>query len=860
MCLSLACGRQQGILSDRSYRQQVLSDFENRREILARCDAMRIVDDPSLTQREREALQFLYAYMPLGDAVNFDGEYFLRNVRLAERTRTEMPWGARIPETIYRHFVLPVRVNNEDIDEARTVFFEELGDRVRGLSMADAILEINHWCHEKAVYTPTDSRTSAPLAMIRTAAGRCGEESTLLVTALRAVGIPARQVYTPRWAHTDDNHAWVEAWADGAWHFLGACEPEPVLDLGWFNGPASRGMLLHTNVFGRYEGPEQVMRRTELLTEINITENYAPTASVDVTVVDTEGRPVADALVEYKVYNYSQLYSIASQKADAQGRTSVIAGRGDAVVWASKEGRFGFAKVSFGKDAALTVVLDRRQGETARAEFRIVPPPESGELPPVTEAQRAENTRRMIGEDSLRNAYVGTFRTAEQGEAFARAHGLDPARTAPLLAEAKGNYAAIESFLAAAAESGLGDRALSLLENISKKDLHDTPQAVLDDHLRHAAGDPAKVMNPRIGLELLSPYRSYLQKAIPAEEAARYREDPQRLVAWCRDSLRMEPDLNLRLVPIRPIGVWESRVADATSRDLFFIAACRSLEIPAWRDAVTGKVRYRRDGRDYDVDFEAPQPAPTDYGTLKLDYTPSAAVPDPRYFNHFTLSRIVGGRMQLLGYGEEDTWSGLFRDGARLEAGDYALVSGTRLGSGEVLAELRLFTIGKNAETTVDLVLPAERRSEEVRGTFDTEATYTDAAGEERSLREAFRDGCCVVGILGAGEEPTNHALHDMAAFREALEELETPLLLLFESEENAKRFTASDFPSLPATVRFGTDTDGRIRSSIAAGANLTRDELPVLIVADSFGRILFLSSGYSIGLGERLVKELTAL
>ena len=56
--------------------------------------------------------------------------------------------------------------------------------------------------------------------------GNGGEESTFTVSALRTIGIPARQVYTPRWAHTDDNHAWVEAWVDGKWYFLGAC-PEP---------------------------------------------------------------------------------------------------------------------------------------------------------------------------------------------------------------------------------------------------------------------------------------------------------------------------------------------------------------------------------------------------------------------------------------------------------------------------------------------------------------------------------------------------------------------------------------------------------------------------------------------------------
>ena len=42
------------------------------------------------------------------------------------RARVEMPWGDSIPEDIFRHFVLPVRVNNENLDESRMVFYEEL--------------------------------------------------------------------------------------------------------------------------------------------------------------------------------------------------------------------------------------------------------------------------------------------------------------------------------------------------------------------------------------------------------------------------------------------------------------------------------------------------------------------------------------------------------------------------------------------------------------------------------------------------------------------------------------------------------------------------------------------------------------
>ena len=225
------------------------------------------------TETETEALQFLYAYMPLADLTDYSTSFFLANVRKSLQAQSEMAWGAKVPEREFRHFVLPIRINNENLDSFRIVYYEELKNRVKGLGMKEAILEVNHWCHEHVTYQPADARTSAPMATIRTTTGRCGEESTFTVAALRAVGIPARQVYTPRWAHTDDNHAWVEAWADGQWYFIGACEPEAVLNLGWFNAPASRALLMHTRAFGNYDGPEEVVLRTSNYTEINLIDN-----------------------------------------------------------------------------------------------------------------------------------------------------------------------------------------------------------------------------------------------------------------------------------------------------------------------------------------------------------------------------------------------------------------------------------------------------------------------------------------------------------------------------------------------------------------------------------------------------------
>ncbi len=233
----VACHHESHFITDKDYRNEVHQDFENRVSQFSILNSQLKLD--TLCQTEREAMEFLYAYMPLSDLADYEPSFYLNQVRYAFKAREEMPWGKDVPEDIFRHFVLVYRVNNENLDTARMVFYRELKERVKGMTMEEAALEVNHWCHEHVAYRASDSRTSSPLATLRTSLGRCGEESTFTVTALRAVGIPARQCYTPRWAHCDDNHAWVEVYVDGEWKFLGACEPDPHLNMGWFSIPST---------------------------------------------------------------------------------------------------------------------------------------------------------------------------------------------------------------------------------------------------------------------------------------------------------------------------------------------------------------------------------------------------------------------------------------------------------------------------------------------------------------------------------------------------------------------------------------------------------------------------------------------
>ena len=858
LTVTAACGSSH-FLADKSYRDTVHKDYQARMKATG---GRFSPDGLKTTQEEREALEFLYAYMPQADVADYPAEFYLANVRKSLQAREEMGW--EVPEREFRHFVLPLRTNNEDLDSARLVFYDELKARVKGMSMKEAVLEVNHWCHEKMTYQPSDGRTHAPLASVKNALGRCGEESTFCVAALRSVGIPARQVYTPRWAHQESNHAWVEAWADGEWVFLGACEPEPVLNLGWFNAPASRAMLTHTKVFGKYDGPEEVVLRTPGYTEINLIENYAKAAQIGFRVVSTAGAPVEGARVDFCIYNSSQFYPAVSKYTDADGRTYLSAGLGDMLVWASKDGAYGYVKVHFGTDTEATITLDSPVGVSEL--LAIVPPVEDVVLPEVTPAQRAENDRRMAYEDSVRKAYMATFPDQATADALVQELGL-PAQASRLIVSSAGNGKTIINFLRQAPDK---DRAVRLLSSLSQKDLSDVPADILWDSYNATES----ILSPRIESEFLSPYKGWFLKNIPADLQEKFRGggDPgqgaRAILAWIRDNVKVDEDPLFWDIPISPKGVWEGKVANPRSRDLLAIALGRTFGVELRRDRLTGAMQYnaekpgaapqapgfgpggsgpggpfmgpRGDWRTIDLDSAAEvADAPT--GLVELTYTPVEGVDRPEY----SISRIVDGRPETVYFG---MGGGRRRGGANsadVPEGDYLLCSGKRLSDGSTPVTVQLFHVSAGDNIQVPIVI--ETVLEEVKevGTFKPVGALSEA------------DGWYAAAILDVGLEPTNHLLNDLSAARTALERWGRPIYLVATSEAQLERLhseiDSGRFGTLPSTVVFCVDKDGSVLNGFCQNLPLRADQLPLVILAHSDGRVIFTSQGYTIGMGAKI-------
>ena len=865
MLLLASCQRGQHFITDRAYRSEVHADFEAR---MAEFPMLEVQLD-TLCRAEREAMEFLYAYMPLSDLADYTPQFFLQQVRYAFKARAEMPWGKDVPEDVFRHFVLVYRVNNENLDMARMVFFRELKERVQGMTIEEAALEVNHWCHEHVAYRASDSRTSAPLATMRTSLGRCGEESTFAVTALRAVGIPARQCYTPRWAHCDDNHAWVEVWvagesgesgtsgASGEWKFLGACEPDPRLDMGWFSVPSTRCMMVHSKAFGRYKGDEEVVKRTALYCELNLLSHYAPTRRVTVTVQDEEGKPLKGAQVKFKLYNYAEYYTLSAQTTDADGKASLTTGLGDLLIWATDGERYAFEKLDVRQDSTLTLTIPSTLNpQLSTLNFEMVSPVAGEPKVTATEEETAANAKRLAYEDSLRNAYTATFPTKDDLQKMDGIQYLNKAQKEmlwELVHKSEGNHEAILTFIS---KHGLHEEQFGpvydYLSTFSDKDLRDITSEVLEVHYTTydwdwideqdcpvtATGVYYKgIMPARISNEMVRPYRKELAcfKGMTAEEIRQ----------WTLDSIAVDDSSNYYNCPVSPVGVYKLRRADSHSRDIFFVAACRAAGVPAYLDNATNELFvYSTAGWNRIALGESSSAAAfRSPATLTLTYRGKEPA-KPVYWPHFTLARLEHGDLRTFDF-EDDPRMASFPATISLEPGTYCLSTGNRYPDGAVRSRLEFFEVKAGEKVTKEIViLPlTERTNVSTYQPISPDLELFDGI----ELWDYAGDAGMLYVNLGEYSEPSKHLIVELR-----------------QLQKEMKQWGGMTFMVGPATIGMPSwglaNTDfayrkGLLEQRIVEAAKIDNVEYPLVALIDKDGRILYHSTGYKIGVVEQVLK-----
>lgn len=785
-------------------KAEILRQYE---ENMAHYPKQREKVDAFLQGREKAlslCVQYLYGHLPANDLLSFPVEMLASFAAASLEAYETIDYVKSVPQELFFPYILYHRVNSECLEDCRGELMAALLPYVQGKSMTQAALAVNYWCYAHATYTPADERTLGPLAVIRRTLGRCGEESVLAVAALRSVGIPARQCYCPRWSHCDDNHAWVEVWVDGDWHYLGACEPEPVLDKGWFTAAASRAMLVHTKRYAPF-GEAAVLSMTPVYHEVSVTARYADTRILTVCLLEN-GLPLQNEKVAFQIINYSELFTLHTGYTDENGLVSFETGLGDLCVYACYRGKMLLHKVDM-RTQNDVLVLDMTQGLPDRMAMDLVPPMGRSDVP--FQGNDESHRQKLLVCEAHRAKTAATFR----------------------LPQAAGNWPQVQAFL----EDTRYPMAKKeeVLSTLRPKDFVDiTSQTLLDaldtaDCVRGQYPDAIfrdYILAPRIADEMLQPERTNIRGLFPEGF-----EGPAQILAWMEQNLQIVSDYGVDNYYPSAYGCLYYKQVPAFAFDMVFVALCRAFRFPARLAPDTAEGQWL-DGAGKWQSIRRRQ----EKVLLRLKNATGRPL---RYQESFSLGIFRNGGFVTLRYPD---W--ILEEACDLpvEPGLYRLITTTRQIDGTASVILRHIPL--KADTCVTLELAPDQTSQRLK-----QVPLTLPNGSVSAALAELSGESGILIFADPGSEPTEHLLQEMLMCADDFNAGKYPIQIFVAKEEALQNPTLQRVRATLRSVNIHVGCDAEGETALHRLMQQGDLRLPFAISVDAQGRGVYASANYNI-------------
>ncbi len=796
------------------------------------------------------AIKWIYANSPLSDMANYDFDMFKTCAEHGVMLRETSPFAKDLPEDIFLNYVLHIRVNEEELCDCRQLFHGLLADRVNHLSMHDAIIEANYWNAENVMYQLTDIRTISALGAFNSAYGRCGEESAFGVNVYRAIGIPARQIYTPRWAHCDDNHAWVEVYCNGEWYFLGACEPEEVLNKAWFTNAASRAMLIHSRCFGEIEG-EEIISKVGMASFLNNLKLYAVTKKITVVVKDEEGNRVPGAQVAFGILNYSNIFNAAVMTADENGEASLTCGLGTLNIHVKKDGKY-CEKMIFTPDEDVVEVTLKTEPivHDEWQHFVTIAPKDqivNGAKP--TEEQKEICAVKTAAANAKREQRVVDMFDAEKARAVVEKYGYSE-EIYNVLFESRSNVNNLIEFFED--ENYDAHAKEKLILTLSKKDRRDVNIEILKEALDLTKDYTYEdedmfykyVVCPRAYYEPMSKTRQFILDYFTEEQKAAFRANPKSVWEYINETIGFDPTIEYGQIVTRPIGALTVKNASALSKKILYVAICRALGIMSRINMLNQLAEYYADGQFIPVEV-------LEKGNCTIVFEKES---DETflYYPDFSIGLLVDGEYQTLDL-ENEKWDGNTLT-INVTSGEYRVITDNRLPNGNLYANKYHFALAEGETKTLKLEKYQANLAEMLDNFALDEFKVFDEEGNT-VLGSELTQNKAILMWLEQGKEPTEHILNEMLDQEGDFQELPADIIFMIKDKgalDNAKvQKVLATFPK----IKVYYDSFVPNVEVLARRMYVDPDKLPLVIVTTKELNAVYACSGYNVGSGDMLVK-----
>jgi|GEM_PF-4004745 len=767
----------------------------------------------NLTKKEDNYLCYIYESFLDIDHAELNLECILELIRDTNKIRDIINWGYSYDDDIYKYFVLSNRINNENNENSRLTLFNMIYPLVYDKDIEQAVLEINLFAFSKLRYVATDLRTMSPLDSLKSSIGRCGEQSTFLVALLRSVCIPARQCYTTRWAHTENNHAWVEVYIKGSWCYLGACEPERHLNAGWFSDPSKKSAIVLTRVPGYYN-KEEIIESYKKYTEINITKHYTITKNLKIKV-SKNNIPLEGILIEICIFNTGEFFPITKIITDKNGYNILNLGQSDFLLRACyKEDESlysAFKYIRLDKDQEIELQLT-----TQRQNFSFIfkpPKPSNSELKRdhyIMNKELFDSKIKMY--ENIYNFNKINFKTDYYTNKLLSLYPeLKRDKIFKFIDYAKGNSKILFEIIKDLYPI-YEDTLFLLLNSLKEKDFVSLTFDLIHEFLYEALiykdkKEFALILNPKIDYEFIKKYKAIFNREIPNFL------NISELINFVKDKIELieQNSYFYYRSAMHPLATWYFKKADLISYKVFLVALARTKGFGAKINNKTMQVEFEYEDGFKEYHFKINEILENKKGNLTI-------INNEKSKNLQLTIQKYDKTYSSMGYLKEDIEK---FNKEIFNVGNYILTSGIR--ENEIAkGKCYFFDIKENQETIIII--------EEIEKINKKEINI-------KEYKKEFKNKYILILDIEKFDEPTYHIINELNNTK-----LKDTDLVIYSLLDKAKIDTYfKDFKNIAYNL---DEYDNLIKLKEELNLN---DDYPKLLLL-SFKKVLYVSQGYKRG------------
>lgn len=343
-------------------------------DLLDRAGENRPELEKALQSPYAEEIRWLLERAPQFDLVNLTAAQLIENSSWAAKARHTFPWASKIPDPVWREYVLPWRVAEENLDAWRPELYALAEPLVKDAPSAwEATQRINAWLYSDdspTKFVVSESRDMSPSQQLKLGHGRCWELNLLYTALCRSVGIPCRMQGVPWWIHGDFYHYWSQAYDEqtGQWFF---CEPNK-------NGVQRQHSKSPAAIVVSYPAvgsQRDLLNRHRFDLLDNATNPGEPSRGMLQAQVNRAGASQTNACVTLYVFNLNAWRVLWQGRTDAQGTIRWPVGANGKItpllLTASISNETAATTVSISSNQTIQVALDLADSKSRLDDLRI---------------------------------------------------------------------------------------------------------------------------------------------------------------------------------------------------------------------------------------------------------------------------------------------------------------------------------------------------------------------------------------------------------------------------------------------------------------------------------------------------------